>query len=860
MRTLRLKQDTRYNRVEVELREDGQLKNVCAWSFKSPKHFRDAAATYRVDKDWLQAAVMKFLDAPGEPVDVEIPGPLAVTNDFVAILRGRLETADRGIVIQGEPLLVFREALLATCTAAEPLITWRDRSRLCAVDVDLNAAASFANFAPTLAPRPCFWWTTHGGGLRLIYAAVPPLTADELGAIASLAVRRRFPTARVELKADTRHPKYERNGAICGTVYDQPGDSDTSALAMMFVMSECTDEKRDAWLADRGLELTRRYAHDRCPIEPHEPGHRDPVHVCEGGIYCYACAGRGVRFGSRSPGYFPYVALAGDFLDSTLRIAVENFTHWAHFRYVLEEAYGLEESVGELVYRAALKLRHGVDPRIERAFAVGKDLLRLEQGWATAAGEPLTLHIENLIAELPAVQTAEGKVDPSRTTFFAQPSVDLTGYGYPALAPIWGARIASQFLDTHSFTKVFQTMPLRQEATRELRAKYLPERSRPMDEAAAWELVEEVFPEVNRNLVRLLLAARGTAELQAAMPPFLFISGPSSAGKTGTVMLAASIAGDTATSIQWQRQTERIRQGVMQAKANGSFVLLNEILKEGQRVKAGVEDTLDFILNMTPDSVSHRLYIGPVRLGWLPVVVLTDTVVPAELKQSKQLARRLIHAPLYRTVEWERTLQAIGRFDRFRLADMRYAQASNVILSRVIDDYFRTPATLKEIAADLGYHPLDAAPESMDNAAALRKFFDAVCAAPDSKHLAAGMSGRGWKVIAVFEETELSNLWRELGERKCTETAWGQLLGVAADVELEIRSVRSGRTYVRFVADRRTRKDYKVNREIVPHVDTVELATRSDEDSADRLGDAIDAKPAFGWLESLPVGFIDAPA
>lgn len=860
MRTLRLKQDSRYNRVEIELREDGELRNVCAYSFKSQKHFKDAAMIYRVDVTWLRDQVMKFLDKPGEPFDVDIPGQLAAVNDFVAVLRGRLESASNGQQFDGEPVTAFRSALLAKCNAAEPLITWRDRARLCAVDVDMNNAAAFASFAPTLAPRPCFWWTTHGGGLRLIYAASSPLTADELGAIAAIAVRRRFPTARVELKSDTRHPGYKRGDATCGTVHDGIPDADTGALRDMFTTSECTDEKRDAWLAARGFEMTRRYGHDRCPVEPHEPGHRDPVHVCEGGIYCYACAGRGVRFGSRSPGYFPYVALAGDFLDATLRIAVNNFTHWAHFRYVLEEAYGLEESIGELVYRAALKLAHGDDPRIERAFTEGKDVLRLEQGWATAAGEPLTRNIEIMLANLPAVQTPEGKIDSSRATFFAQPSVDLAGYGYPSLSPIWGARIASQFLDTHGFTKVFQTLPLRPEATRELRAKYLPEKSRPMNEESAWSVVEEVFPNVSRNLVRLLLAARGTAEMQMAMPPYLFVSGPSSAGKTGTVLLAASIAGDLATSIQWQPQPERIRQGVMQAKANGSFVLLNEILKDGQKNKNSVEETLDFMLNLTPDSVSHRLYIGPVRLGWLPVVVLTDTAVPAELKQSKQLARRLIHAPLYRTVEWEVSMQSIGRFDRFRLADMRHAQAGNVILSRVIDDYFRSPVTLKEIAADLGYHPLDAAPESTDNAEALRKFFYSVCNAPDAKNLAAGMSGRGWKSIAVFEETELSNLWRELGERKCTETAWAQLIGAPGDVELEIRTVRNGRTYVRFVADRRSQKNYKVNREIVPHVDIVELDAGPIEDSADRSGDAIDAKSSFGWLESLPVGFIDATA
>jgi hypothetical protein len=857
-RKLKLTAGQKYDRVEVQLFDGAELKAAGAWTFKQPKHYREAAAMFRIDKDKVQAAVMKALQAAvGEPVEVDLDEkPQA--GPFTLTLRGLREPASAGRVFPGEPVEAFKAALLvADYPAAEPLLTWTNRGELCAVDADFEAPPDgLEEFIRNVAPRPRFAWVTHGGGLRLIYSAAGPLAADELGAIASLAVLRRFPQARIELKTDTRHPAYDRAGARCGEVLEQIGDRDTSALSALFVLSDCDDDRRNEYLADRGLELGRRYPHDQCPVDPHAPGQRDPVHVCEGGIYCYACAGRGVRFGSRAPGYFPYVGLTGNYIDSALRIAVENFAHWTHFKHVLEESYGLDPEIGECVYRAALKLRHGDDPRAPKTFTAGRDLLRLEQGWATTGGEPLTRNVENILAELPAVQDAEGKPAASRVTFFAQPSVDLAGYGYPSLAPIWGCRIASQFLDVHGFGKVFQTPALRNDAMRELRAQYLPPRSRPFDEETAWGVVEEVFPGVNRDLVRLLIAARGASEMRAAMPPFIFVKGPSQAGKTGTVHLAASICGDAATGVDWQRNSERVRQGVLQAKATGSFVLLNEIMKKGQADRQSIEETLDFLLTLTPDSVSHRLYVGPVRLGWLPVVVLTDTVVPAELKQSRQLARRLIYAPIFGMVEWERTLQQIGSFDRFRIADPRHAAAGNVILSAVVDRFFRVPRTLKDMAAELGYSSLDQSAEAMDGQGALRALFDAVCDAPDARSLPVGMTGRGWKSIEPFHETRLSDLWREIGQRKATECPWSNLLGVPGEVEIEIREGKSGKTYMRFVADRRTKLDYKVNREIVPSA-AVELEPGPVENGSIGPRNPIADKLEFGWLETLPSQFFD---
>jgi hypothetical protein len=64
--------------------------------------------------------------------------------------------------------------------------------------------------AEAIRPRPLAWWRSHGGGLHLVYVAVPPFDANELAACAALAVTQIDPTATIDLLTETRHPKSER--------------------------------------------------------------------------------------------------------------------------------------------------------------------------------------------------------------------------------------------------------------------------------------------------------------------------------------------------------------------------------------------------------------------------------------------------------------------------------------------------------------------------------------------------------------------------------------------------------------------------------------------------------------------------
>src|SRR5690349_7121136 len=111
--------------------------------------------------------------------------------DFTITLRGRYETADRGTAVTGpDPLTTFGKALAVTDhPAPEPVLTWRDNDdpldHLAAVDLDFHDHTSpdpyrthrLTRLSALIQPRPAFSWHTHGGGLRLIYAATDVFTA-----------------------------------------------------------------------------------------------------------------------------------------------------------------------------------------------------------------------------------------------------------------------------------------------------------------------------------------------------------------------------------------------------------------------------------------------------------------------------------------------------------------------------------------------------------------------------------------------------------------------------------------------------------------------------------------------------------
>jgi hypothetical protein len=302
----------------------------------------------------------------------------------------------------------------------------------------------------------------------------------------------------------------------------------------------------------------------------------------------------------------------------------------------------------------------------------------------------------------------------------------------------------------------------------------------------------------------------------------IFISGPTSSAKTSSVLIAAAICGDTNHSVVWSSGSQRVRQALQEAKSAGSFVTFNEINKEGKAAGRSIVQAMQFILNLTPDSLSHKLYVGPVRLGHpLPVCVWTDTEMPESLAKDAQLARRLIHIYLGRRIEWTLPMRnrGLSKIGDLRFLDPAVSHACDIILSSVIDAHFRTTSTFEEIARSLGFAPLEDRPEALEVRETQVEFFDAVCAAPPiSGPDASRWKGRGWKLIRQERDTTLNHLWEQLcdegysSSERCNEQDWASLLGVDGPILFESRA--HGLTVaVRFIR-RLNRTVYEVNEEL----------------------------------------------
>ena len=220
------------------------------------------------------------------------------------------------------------------------------------------------------------------------------------------------------------------------------------------------------------------------------------------------------------------------------------------------------------------------------------------------------------------------------------------------------------------------------------------------------------------------------------------------------------------------------------------------------------------------------MYVGPVSLGRLPAFTLTDIYCPQKVRDDVQLSRRLIYVRLPSRVDWETALtqHAGGKpIEAFRTFGQDEADAANGVLSYVIDRYFQTPRTLREIAADLGYSTLEESDDFEDPGELMKRFFELACAAPDRLNDSdrRRWKGRGWKKVQRHEETELADLWRQLADgeaedytrsRRCRETDWGRLLGrPGLPVTFEVTSSSHSTVAVRFKVGNHT--NYRINEE-----------------------------------------------
>jgi hypothetical protein len=789
----------------------------------SAKHRRAQASAVGVEPDvfdgWCEEARVK---AGAVKFTVAEPAASDVDTVFVRPMdspRDAAETYDHG------PTRFVKERLgsIPVTHVAE----WDGQEALCCLDVDYHDVTApprewLENVVGTrVSPPPLRWHFSRSGGLHLFYTAAGDFTAQELAACAALRFRSIDRAAGLELKNVVRGPGPERVYGV--------GDSQESGAGLIDWLGnpEFDEEARDAWLDSEGMECGKRYEHDKCPIDPTlDAGSRLPVMVSEAGVYCFRCNGKGLTHGSRRPGWAPWPAILGSPSAGELGGLVRNVAHWGHAKWVLTERYGLPVSFARIAYMAALKAYHAGKPSFELIRNVfnknTEELARVNNLWMTIdSSHTYPNNIQPILRNLPACQyiDPDGKIkaDEAAVTELLQ-TKDLGPRGYKNINVVHGYKLGSVFLaeNTNATTAAVVNPTLKALSNRAL-PRYVPVSKRmPPDEA--WALVESVLPRIDRTYIRLLIASFGCAqETMRGLLPVVFASGPSAAGKTAMAQVACGIIGArVGAEATFDPEPAKFRAGIFSGGQQGPVVVLNELLKDATRgrFKLTTREALDFLLNLTPHSESHILYKGPAKMGRLPGIVITDTVLPANLNEETQLARRMrVISVTGRKDEWRSTIARAGITDLhlIRTVSDQMARACDSVMSSVIDDFFSIPMTWDDISDSLGVKTAETSDDFVDTTPWLRELFRLVCSAPPLSERESKLYARGYKKVSRCttpgeEESDLCAVYSMFvdgpggdwaSSRKLMEKDWSGVLKTDEVVKLDLRGDTAA-VYLRF--------------------------------------------------------------
>lgn len=788
----------------------------------NPDSSRSRKAVYSaagIDDVALLALIAECRQA-GKPVSKDVTPPKIIADVSTITIRGLTETDSSGDVQPlGDPAVWLNTAL--PLIPVDRIATWKDKKALCCLDVDYHESdppgrdVLTAIVTTRVTPAPLAWHFSRGGGLHLFYVAVTPFTAEELAAVAALRFRAFDPTAGLELKSVVRGPGDAK-------VSFAPMQDTATGFVAWLGAPEYSEEEKTDWLERHDMTEEGRYDHTKCPINP-TPGHAskgDPVQVSEAGIFCHKCSGEGRSLGCRKPGFAPWASILGAPSAGDLGKMVRECVHWGHARLVLTERYGLLPMFAQLAYGAALKAYHAGGPKeglIPGVFnRYTQDMARVADQWV-GVGDSFEYpkEIAGLMRALPACQFVkpDGTVGvvPEAVTELSQPK-DLSRYGYPSLNVVHGFRFTRVFLETNDRrTNVSVVHKEILERGSKFIPRYVPVSQR-MKEDQAWAEIETVAPGIDRVLVEAALCAFASAqETQMGLLPVVFVSGPTGAAKTSTLKFAAGIAGTNCGDVVVQSDETRYREAVRRCGRSGPAAIYNEILKDSARGRRALsaKEALDPILNMTPDSMSHALYTGPVRLGRVPAMFLTEPVLPLDVVDETQLARRIRHYRVYGEKKtWPQTIGAAGLGDKLymlRTVSPRMNQACDAIISWITDRWFAVPTGWDKIADALGVHTIRDSSDFKDMRPWLREFFRLVCKAPALDKREAAVYGVGYKrlsrtegyekesyldklltVYNMFTDGQAGSDWT--ASRRLAEKDWQGALGTSQHVWLDQRA------------------------------------------------------------------------
>jgi len=808
--------------VSVVVRDGDATTHRLTLSPNNPTSRAAVCRAVRCDDQTLLAWIDALERSPHDPRRFEVTTGLGTTAPRQLLVREfdgtEVETASQADLV----------AVLAR-TPVDRLVTWADTDALCCLDIDYHGSTrpprreQVEAWAERMAPTPLVWHLSRGGGVHAFFVAQPPFTAKMLAAAAALRWAVIDPTAGVELKTQVRGAGSER-------LVVAPGGQDTLGVLSSWLGRDTVEADDVAdWLAANDMQQGHRYPHDRCPIDPTTTSDRDPVTVGEKGVYCHRCAGKGLSLGSRAPGFAPWAALCGAPSSGEVGGMVRNMAHWGHARLVLTHRYGLPEALARPAYEAALLATHLGRREACVPFAFHEDtmdLVRCNDSWVSvASGVTYGSKIDAMLAVLPQClkPSDDGKLRPSMSTvsYLSQP-VDLTDRGYKNVEVIHGFSFAKTFLPPPPCTRVPVPHRVLRDKGPLWHPRYRPRAGR-MSVEKAWSILEQIFPRINRDLIRALLCAIGSAqETKLGLQPIVFIAGTSASSKTMSSLVAASIAGGEAPAVTYSNDEARFRQAVKDVAEKGCMIRADEFLKESKRVLRGAwspKAAMEPLLTLTPKTLCHVLYLGPRPLGTLPVIVITETACPAVLKDYTQISRRVRYIPLHGSKrDWKECLAAAGltgeTMTRLRLVSAEVNEACDVILSDVVDEFFCTPMTWDAQADKCGIPTLEESKEFVNPVPSLLRFYQLVCQMPpqEDKHATRHKSKDGWRRISKHEAAspdamELLDLFDGFSDEQgknwgqsiiLQEKSWGDLLKVDHYVNLDIHSEGGSVAYVRF--------------------------------------------------------------
>jgi hypothetical protein len=756
--------------------------------------------------------------------------------------------------------------------AENTFIEWSDTEQLCVLDVDfhgINAGPlrhKLEAFCDSVQPAPSHWWVSKRGGLHLVYGVNAVFNADEIAAVAAYQAIEKFPTCKIEFLKHTRLPPYGE--AVKTRTVSNDMDAVRILLSQTPVYREYKEFREKMGWAETGLRLK----HTECPIDPNNrdgDGANTSVTVMDGGLQCHRCAGMGICYGSRKPGFVPYAVLAGEVRRSEVARCVEKWTHWTHAQHIVRQTIQ-QENVAKKVYGALLKLQHGPDPRAALCFTCDstKPFVRGNGYWMTELGERMPMSKDSaILAALPGVMIVDADGDPKPmrkdVEVFAMTN-DMTKIGYLPITPVPGIQLsAMQVLPPNKVYAVLPPKYTQYEGEQWREPKYVSG----VDDAKldeAFGVLESVVPNIDRNLILLLLIGRGCVEHRSGIPPMLFLSGVTSAGKTGHCEIAASILGDNATTTHYTANVERLKQSVMEGKMKGGFVLFDEFMKNARMAGKTVEDAFLISLLFDSKSTSHVLYVGQVALGDLPFFIWVDTDYPDAIAGNEQVGRRLHYKRMHNKVYWQQPLKNAGIEKPEKLREQGSKEligAMNQILSYVMDRWFSSAATnFEDAAAELGVILLSEYGGVADKNAIIRELFASVCAAPDITDAKTRkyITARGMKLAqagadcalydacdALFVDEERQGNKLPIGIRAMNESDVGRLIGADCPVRFEIKALSWQRFGVRFTS--MVDGDNRVNQELIAKCkkQTSQCTTKSGENLPIRQEESIDMSLPF---------------